>query len=230
MAEIDDIAIEPPESTDYESLPTGAYMGKLVAFKVIDKPEWKIQAELLRKPEKEPDREQWTWQFEVIDGEFAGITITDYTNRSWHERSKAAAHACALLDVPALPRGQGLSTGKLIGRPCQVWVVAKEKDDGSSRSYVDKVLPLPKRARKTPPSPVQGQHQASEQEQPPIPPLHPFLNDGKDRCQTCGTVAQVPWHEAPKPAMAGASGDDPELGEDYWQQLAAEAEKALGRR
>jgi hypothetical protein len=182
--EVLDVPIEPPAEGDFEEIPSGIYPGTLVGFRQVEKPAWKIQAELLRKPEKEPDKLQWQWNFEAIV-EGAPVSIADYSNRSWHSRSKAAAHACALLDMPVLPVGAGLSTQKLVGRACQIWIVEKPRDDGSSRSYIDKVLPVPKKrgaAPATAPAPVQelpGQTfaQATQQQAPAM----------------AGAAEEIPW-------------------------------------
>lgn len=167
-----DVPIEPPAEAEYEEIPSGIYMGTLVGFRQVEKPAWKLQAELLRKPEKEPDNLQWQWSFEAtVEG--VATPISDYTNRSWHSRSKAASYACALLDVPILPIGSGLSTQKLIGRPCQIWIIEKAREDGSTRSYIDKILPPAKRRAAAATAPV-GEPQeaptfaqaAAQQQQP----------------------------------------------------------------
>lgn len=152
-----DIPIEPPAATDieYEELPSGIYPARLIGFRQVEKPAFKIQQELLRHPEKDPDKLQWQWSFEAVWDD-ALVPIGEWTSRSWHKRAKAAAIACALLGVTELPRGAGFTTKGLIGLPCQLFVVeGKEKDDGSKgRSYIDKVLPAPKRRQNPAPAPV----------------------------------------------------------------------------
>src|SRR5688500_16520047 len=88
--QIDDIAIEPPTGNgdDYEVIPAGADPGRLVGFRIEDKPEWKVANDLKRHPEKTPDDKQWAWKFEL---EVDGVTrqLTDWTSRSWHEKANA---------------------------------------------------------------------------------------------------------------------------------------------
>jgi hypothetical protein len=193
-----DIPIEPPDEEDREVIPTGAYIGRLVSFGVVEKPAWKIQSDMLHHPDKEPDKAQWAWEFEITEGDFAEAKISDFTSRSWHSKSKASSHACALLNVPILPRGQGLSTSRLVGLPCQIWIEAKENQKGEERSYIDKVLPLPKRRA---PAPVQGQQQPD----------------------SLYAQRQAEAAAAPQPAaMAGGSEDPEALPDNYWDQITRE--------
>ncbi len=136
----EDIDIMVPQSgSDYLTIPAGIYNARLVGFKTLDKPDWKL------KGEEGEDLQQWEWTFEVTDGEYQGTRIADWTNRVWGERAKAHAHAAALLGVPTLPVGVGMSTGQLAGKPCQIWVIEKptKKDATIFRNYIEKVTPLP---------------------------------------------------------------------------------------
>jgi hypothetical protein len=145
--EADDIAIIIPANgdDDFDPIPAGAYTGKLTNFRVVDKPEWKVEGDRVRNPEREVDLKQWEWTFLLTEGEYAGEVLTDYTSRSWHERANAHKHAAALLDKPRLDPVEGLSTKQLIGKACQIWVtVNTSQKTGKARNYVDKILPVPK--------------------------------------------------------------------------------------
>jgi len=163
-----DIPIEPPDEQDreYEELPTGAYLASLIGFRQVEKSAMAIQWDLQRRPDKDPDRLQWEWSFEINDGEWKGARISKWTSRSWHSKSTAASIACALFGVTMLPRDGGWSTGKLVGRSCQLFVVeGKPKDDGTiGRSKIDSVRALPKRRQNTAPAPVQEQQMAGASE------------------------------------------------------------------
>jgi hypothetical protein len=136
---VEDIEIEVPTTASFETMPPGTYNAKLVGLKVVPKPDWKL------KGEEGEDREQWEWTFMVTDGDYAGSRLKDFTNRTWHERAKAHKHAAALLGVPTLPVGVGMSTGQLAGKTCQLWVteVESKKNPGEFRNYIDKVTPTP---------------------------------------------------------------------------------------
>ena len=139
-ATFEDVEMEPPANgSSYETIPAGMYPARLVGFTTCDKPDWKLTGE------EDEDKQQWQWVFEITDGEYAGLKINEYTNRSWHEKAKAHKHAAALLGVPELPVGQGLSTKTLANRTCQILVIEKgtKKDPNDLRNYVDKVLPTP---------------------------------------------------------------------------------------
>ena len=155
----DDIEIIIPAAgsgEEYEPVPSGAYPGKLVNFRVVDKPDWKVEQDLIRNPEKPPDKCQWEWSFVITEGEYAGAELTDYTSRSWHERANAHKHAAALLGKPRLDPVEGLSTKQLIGRGCQIWVTeSTSQKTGKTRSYVDKILPMPTRTSRRQ-APVEG--------------------------------------------------------------------------
>jgi len=63
----------------------------------------------------------------------------------WYSVDEAHKHAAALLGVPEIPTGQGLSTRALGGKTCQLWVVEVEskKNPGEFRNYIDRVTPTP---------------------------------------------------------------------------------------
>lgn len=144
VAAIDDVEIEVPVSGEFEVIPTGAYTAELAGFRVVDVPDWKLESKRQMHPDKEPDPRQWEWKFIILDGEYAGCDIIDYTTRSWHENARAHKHAAALLGKSKLDGSEGMSTKKLIGMKCQVVIVVKDGRNGE-RSYVDKCLPIPVR-------------------------------------------------------------------------------------
>ena len=144
--ESDDIVIEATAGTDEEPLEAGTYIGKLVRFKQEDKPQWKIDQQKAQNPTKEIDTLQWSFTFEITEGEYAGRRITTWENRSlsWHERANATKIVCALLNVPTLEGYQG-STKQLIGLHGQLWVTEK-----NGKNYLDKVMPVPRRKAQRP--------------------------------------------------------------------------------
>lgn len=135
----DDIEIEVPISTEYETIPAGIYSARLVGFTVCEKPDWFL------KGEEDEDKQQWKWTLEITEGDYAGTRLTEFTNRTWHEKAKAHKHAAALLGLPNLAVDTAVSTRQLANRPCQLWVVEKptKKDPNVFRNYVDKILPVP---------------------------------------------------------------------------------------
>lgn len=148
----DDLDIEVPAAGgDFETIPAGMYNARLVGFTVTDKPDWKLTGE------EGEDKQQWQWTFEITEGDYAGTRLVEFTNRTWHEKAKAHKHAAALMGVPTLPVGMGMSTRQFAGRTCQVWVVEKEskKSPGTFRNYVEKVTPTPQ-PRMRPQKPAQA--------------------------------------------------------------------------
>lgn len=144
---IDDIAIEVGavnSGDELEPVPSGAYTAVLVGFKQEDKPQWKIDQQAAQHPDKDVDKLQWAFTFEITEGDWAGRKLTTWENRSltWHPRANAAKHAAALfgLDNPEDMRGKGYSTKMLIGREAQIWVNEK-----NGKSYIDKVVKLPRK-------------------------------------------------------------------------------------
>lgn len=135
----EDVSIEVPVSTEFETIPAGVYSARLIGFTTCDKPDWAL------KGEEDEDKQQWKWTLEITDGDYAGTRLTEYTNRTWHEKGKAHRHAAALLNLPMLPVNQTGSTKQLANKPCQIWVVEKptKKDPSVYRNYVDKILPVP---------------------------------------------------------------------------------------
>lgn len=136
---IEDEEINVPEAHVFETIPPGTYIAKLVSFRTVDKPAWKLTGA------EGEDKMQYEWRFLITEGEYAGIKLTDYTNRTFHEKAKAHKHAAALLGVPSLTPGVNRSTRELAGKSAQVWVteVESKKEPGTYRNYVDKLLPLP---------------------------------------------------------------------------------------
>lgn len=135
----EDVDISVPESNgDYETIPAGVYSARLVTFTTVDKPDWKI------KGEEGEDRQQWEWGFVIMGGDYDGTTLKAWSNRSWHPKSTAHKWAAALLGVPELPVGSGMSTKQLANKACQLWVVEIEKKNGDLMNKVEKVLPTPK--------------------------------------------------------------------------------------
>jgi hypothetical protein len=147
--EVDDIDISPPQSNgDYEVIPAGVYDAKLVGFKESLKPDWKVVSDREKYPDKVEDLYEWVWSFELdVDGEKR--QLRGYTSRTWHEKSNGAKFAATLLGKPKLDGRERTSTRKLIGLPCQLWVVESEK----GTNYIKQVLPAKKRNGKAAPRP-----------------------------------------------------------------------------
>lgn len=150
---IEDEEIIVPEKPEFLTIPPGTYKAKLVAFKTTDKPDFKL------KGEEGEDKKQWAWTFVIVEGEYEGTRLTDYTNRTWHEKAKAHKHAAALLGVPTLVAGVNVSTRELGGKVGLLWVteVESKKNPGEFRNYITKVTPLPTpRMRPTRPQATQS--------------------------------------------------------------------------
>ena len=56
--EPEDIAIEIPESTDFEytTIPSGAYPFQLTKWETVEKPEWRVAQQQAAEDAKEPDK------------------------------------------------------------------------------------------------------------------------------------------------------------------------------
>lgn len=145
----EDIPIEVPDTTEYETIPAGIYNARLVGLKVEPKPDWK------RTGQEGENPDQIHWTFQIIEGEYEGLKLSDYTNITFHPKATAHKHAAALLGVPELTPGIAMSTGQLAGKTCQLWVIEKVNSKGQQRNYVDKVTPTP--APRMRPAQKQGQ-------------------------------------------------------------------------
>jgi hypothetical protein len=147
----DEVEMEVPSAGgDYEpeeTIPAGMYPATLVGFRVVDKPDWKLlQEQKNAPPDKEIDLKQWEWTFEITGGDFAGVRLTDWTNRTLHEKATAHKHTAALLGVPNLEPSVTVKMKLLKGKACQLWVVEKatKKDPNVLRNFIDKVAPVPR--------------------------------------------------------------------------------------
>lgn len=138
---IEDMEIEVPEAPEFYTVPPGMYNAVLVKLKRIPKPAWKLKGD----EETDDDKHQIEWGFRITGGEDDGIIITDFTNLTWHPKATAHKHAAALLGVPELAVGVGLSTGELANKPCQIWVIEKSLKDKPKelRNYIREVTPMP---------------------------------------------------------------------------------------
>jgi hypothetical protein len=152
----DDVEMEVPGSAgDYETIPAGMYPAALVGFRVVDKPDWKVLQEQQQKDgegnTKVVDPQQWEWTFEITEGEYAGVRLTDWTNRSLHERATAHKHTAALLGVPSLEPTVTVKMKLLKGKACQLWVVEKatKKDPNTLRNFIERVAPVPAPRQRT---------------------------------------------------------------------------------
>lgn len=72
------------------------------------------------------DFTQWTWEFQIADGEYQGIKVWADTDAAFtnHPENRVRQYAEALLGAE-LELGMGLDTDDLIGLPCEI-VVANE--------------------------------------------------------------------------------------------------------
>lgn len=164
----DEELIVPDAGIDFPTIPAGVYTGKLVGFRREPKPDWKLKGD-----EDENGKQQFKWTFVVTDGEYAGTDLVSWTNISWHEKSTAHKYGAALLGVPTLPVGVGMSTRQFAGRSCQLWVteMPKKNDPTVFWNRVDKVLPLPA-PRQRPQKPTeQRQREAVPRQQLPDYPV-----------------------------------------------------------
>lgn len=124
---------------------SGLYDGYLSDFKVIDKPEWKVESEIT-KYGKDPDKvdhKQYEWVFTIEDSGWNGPeTIATWTGRTWGSKSNAYLYGSTLLGAPVMA---GMDSDTLIGKRCRVSVAYSEK----GRNYVDGIKP-PKKAGAAP--------------------------------------------------------------------------------
>jgi hypothetical protein len=157
----DEVEMEVPSAGgDFEpeeTIPAGMYPATLIGFRVVEKPDWKIQQEMKNAPEgKEIDPQQWEWTFEIPAGTYPNVTLeesvrlTDWTNRTLHEKATAHKHTAALLGVPALEPSITVKMKLLKGKACQLWVVEKatKKDPNTLRNFIDKATPVPRPRQK----------------------------------------------------------------------------------
>ena len=155
--EFDDVEFEGgAESAPVETVPEDTYYAKLVGFRAsVDKPDWKIDSDLLKEQKKHPattrediDPKQYEFTFEISAGEYAGTRLTMFANRTFHERSTAGMVAAALMGmdkfVRSVMQAQG-GTRILYNKPCRIDVVerAGRLDPDSKRNYVNAVKRMP---------------------------------------------------------------------------------------
>ncbi len=136
---VDDIEIKfsEPKQVDREILTEGAYMAKLVLFKVAEKPDWKIANEQKKYPKKTIDPQQWEWQFQLTDEGYEDVIITDWTSCTFGtidspHKATARTYAALLLGKSDLLGNEGMSTQQLIGRPIELWLT-----EGNTRNFID---------------------------------------------------------------------------------------------
>ena len=150
----DEVEMEVPSAGgDYETIPAGVYPATLIGFRVVDKPDWKLTGD------EGEDKQQWEWTFEIPPGEYQNVSLaesvrlTDWTNRTLHEKATAHKHTAALLGLSRLEPSVTVKMKLLRGKSCQLWVTEKatKKDPNTLRNFIDKVTPAPKpRAGRTP--------------------------------------------------------------------------------
>lgn len=136
--DFEDVEIDVPTGSDtpYEAIPEDLYTVKLVGFKTVDKPEYKL------KGEEGEDRKQWAWTVEIVDGPFAGKRFTDYTNRTWHEKATANHHAAAFLGKKTLEEPQGMTTRQLMYKVCRADIIVALNKKNEERNYIKELRPL----------------------------------------------------------------------------------------
>src|SRR5690348_12941872 len=184
---------------------SGLYDGYLAEFKVIDKPEWKIESEIT-KYGKDPDKvdhKQYEWVFAIEDPTWVGPeTITAWTGRTWGSKSNAYLYGSTLLNGPVTA---GMDSDVLLHKRCRVSVAYSEK----GRNYIDGIKP-PKKAGS---APVQESTSFLSSSQATSYGPHAFTAATKTGpCDVCGEGALSLIHAsqaaAPQaPLMAGASED-----------------------
>ncbi len=144
------------DSAPTETIPDDTYYAKLVGFRgAVDKPDWKIDQDLLKAQRKYPatnrediDPKQYEFTFEITHGDYAGTRVILYTSRTFHERSTAGMAAAALMGMDKFVRSvmQALGgTRILYNKPCRIDVVeiANKFDPDNKRNYVNAVKKMP---------------------------------------------------------------------------------------
>lgn len=141
--EFDDVEFTASSSQDWTTVPEDDYILKLVGYKIVDKPQHRIEYEAKQNKKElaQIDPQQWEWTWEVNDGEFKGERLKEWTSRSWHEMSAGGQRAAALAGLEKYERqamiDKGYPTMRGLMHKClKAFVTETENKDGKYRNYI----------------------------------------------------------------------------------------------
>ena len=134
-APVDDETFETliPEGAESGKIPAGdKYIGKIIG---------------LRKETSSNDNPMWVWDFEIVEGDFAGMTFTQWTTLTNNSLWKLADTLTALgVDwEPGEPIN--FKRSEVLGTLCRL-VIRDDKYQGRETSKLDRLLPHPDGAGK----------------------------------------------------------------------------------
>lgn len=118
--------------SDEELIPPGRYKGAFVGFKIEDKPEWKIESQRQRYPDKEPKLKQAQWMFELVEEGYEGRKLSDWQDVSWHVKSNGGKYLAALLGKARLDGTERGRIKQYIGT-----VISLRITEFKGRNYID---------------------------------------------------------------------------------------------
>lgn len=144
----DDLGQVPEPSGEYVILEEADYDGYLKDIKVVDKSLESIAREQNKYPDKQIDKCQYEWTFEITEPGFEGHTIRDWTSRNWRPPKSQAYKYARVLYGRELEAGEMVKKSKLVGVPCRITVTVFTKTDGTQRNYIDSIGSLKKPAPK----------------------------------------------------------------------------------
>jgi hypothetical protein len=153
----EDIEFSDAPTKVYPTIKGGTYDAIFIGFETVEKPQYKIDKELLDHPDEEPDPHMYRWTFRITevvelhdtDADGNDVTrmvtnheISDRCNRKWHERSTAGKWAAGIAGIdkyePAKMRAAGFtSTKAMYNRPCRIIVTeVKSQRTGGWFNYI----------------------------------------------------------------------------------------------
>lgn len=126
----DDVEITTSNGDEQDILEEGPYRARLINFKVEETPDWKMAKNRERNPDREPDPRQYAWYFQIVEPEYEGHTIADWTTRSFHEKSNGGKYAAYLQGKTKLDGSEPIrSTAGLVGRELMLYITqSKDKN------------------------------------------------------------------------------------------------------
>ena len=140
----DDVEITFNSGDDQELLDEGPYRARLVNFKVEDTPDWKMQKNRERNPDREPDPRQYAWYFMLTEPDYEGHTLADWTTRSFHEKSNGGKYAAYLQGKTKLDGTEPIrSTAGLVGKELMLYVT-----QSNGKNYCSAAKSFPVKANK----------------------------------------------------------------------------------
>jgi hypothetical protein len=174
--DFEDIEFSAPPPRDFTTIPEDDYVLECIGFTTVDKPPHVIESEAVKKKKtvEEIDPQQWEWLFKVAEGKFAGETLKDWTNRTWHEKSSAGIYAAALAGLEKYDRAAMIargfaSTRALLGKQLKATVVEVERTEGVFRNYINNPRRLPVHSDRPRPQRNQTAQNTFDDDKPAVP-------------------------------------------------------------